>query len=180
MSAASSESELSVNRDLSRLAPSFAASVRKALEECNAGLDGGKRAFVFEGYRSDALQALYYKKGRSVIPPRKPVTKAPTNLHSWHGYGLAVDVIHREKLWNPPGGTNWFAEVAEIFEKHGCIWGGRWKDPDWPHFQWKHCTPSPTDSARVTVAAEGVAAIWLALKASDGTVLAGNRNPPTT
>jgi hypothetical protein len=29
-----------------------------------------------------------------------------------------------------------YEEAGKIFEKHGFIWGGRWKTPDRPHIQW--------------------------------------------
>ena len=100
MSAGSNDSELMVNRDLARLAPAFRKAVEAAIAECQGqGID----AFVYEGYRSQALAAMYYQRGRTVKPPSRPVTNAPTNLHSWHGFGLAVDVVHRKSFWSPPG-----------------------------------------------------------------------------
>ena len=79
---------------------------------------------VYEGYRSRELQALYYQRGRTVIPPSRPVTYAPSNLHSWHGFGLAVDIVHRELFWKPPQGEDWFRQVAAVFKTHDCNWGG--------------------------------------------------------
>lgn len=159
MSAGSSNSELMVNRDLDLLAPAFAKAVRAAIDECNA--EGNNlNAMVYEAYRSQALQALYYQRGRTVIPPSHTVTNAPTNLHSWHGYGLAVDVVHRDKYWKPPGGEVWFRRVAAIFKKHGCSWGGDWKSADLPHFQWGPCPPGPSDLARELIKTQGMAAIW--------------------
>lgn len=100
MSARSNHSELMVNRDLDRLAPSSAKAVRAALDECNNAVNG-LDAMVYEGYRSQTLQAMYYQRARTIIPPKDTVTNAPSNLHSWHGYGLAVDVVHRTKYWSP-------------------------------------------------------------------------------
>ncbi len=92
MSAGSGKPTPKVSNDLSLLAPKFAAAVMQALNECRAaGLD----AIVYEAMRSQELQALYYARGRTIIPPHKTVTNAPSNLFSWHGYGLAVDVVHR-------------------------------------------------------------------------------------
>jgi len=59
-------------------------------------------AYVYEAYRSPELRALYCARGRTVMPPTKPVTYALTNLQSWHGYGLAVDVISQSQGWNRP------------------------------------------------------------------------------
>src|SRR3954451_24302338 len=106
MSAGGTGTTPKVNRDLSLLAPKFAAAVTAAIDACNAA---GMDAMVYEGYRSQELQAIYYARGRTVIPPTHTVTNAPTNLTSWHGYGLAVDVVHRVKYWEPPGGEAWFA-----------------------------------------------------------------------
>ena len=66
MSAGTTDSALRVNRDLDLLAPRFSAAVQAALAECAAG---GLDAFVYEGYRSQELQALYFARGRTIIPP---------------------------------------------------------------------------------------------------------------
>ena len=166
MSAGSSDTALMVNRDPGRLAPLFARSVQAAIDKCNAGVGGGLRAMVYEGYRSPQLQALYYQRGRSIIPPTKPVTNAPSSLHSWHGFGLAVDVVHRDLFWTPPQGEDWFRQVAEIFKAHECNWGGDWTNPDLPHFQWGKCPPSPSDGVRQLLQSEGMAGVWHALMAS--------------
>jgi D-alanyl-D-alanine carboxypeptidase len=155
---------LKVNDSLDLPAPKFRDAVIAALAECKtAGLD----AKVYEAYRSQELQALYYARGRTMIPPPKPVTNAPTNLQSWHGFGLAVDVIDRTLFWKPIGGEAWFAKVAVIFKRYDCSWGGDWKNyPDTPHFQWHLCKPSPSDEARALNAREGLPAVWAAVGAA--------------
>jgi hypothetical protein len=120
---------------------------------------------VYEGYRSQALQGLYYARGRTIKPPNHTVTNAPTNRFSWHGDGLAVDVVHKTKFWNPDGGEQWFARVAEVFKRNGCAWGGDWTKPDTPHFQWAACKPSPSDQARQLLDSGGVKAVWEAVGA---------------
>lgn len=144
-----------VNRDFALLAPAFRAAVDEAIAECGRrGLD----AMVFEGYRSAELQALYYARGRTVIPPTRPVTNARSNLFSWHGYGLAVDVISRANLW--AAGEPWFRQVAECFAAQGCRWGGEWVMRDLPHFQWGRCKPSPSPLARELLRVDGVEGVW--------------------
>src|SRR5688500_11319029 len=101
--------------ELAFLAPGFRRAVTAALAECNDATNT-LDAIVFETYRSNDLQAIYFQRGRSVIPPATPVTNAQNNLFSWHGYGLAVDVIHRTKHWS--AGDQWFERVATIFKKH--------------------------------------------------------------
>lgn len=163
MSAGATDSRLSVHRDLDELAPRFRAAVKRAVAECHArGLD----AWVYEAYRTQELQSEYYSRGRTRIPPLKTVTNAPDNLSSWHGYGLAVDVISRSKHWN--AGTPWFREVAAVFKAHECKWGGDWRSVDLPHFQWHKCKASPSPEARRLLATEGVQAVWRAVGAMDG------------
>ena len=152
--------EPTVSRDLALVAPVFAEAVRRAIEDANAaGLD----AYVYEAKRSHALAALYYARGRTVIPPTQKVTNAPDETRSWHGYGLAVDVISRAKGWAQP--ETWFRDVAVHFFRHGCRWGWEWKQKDLPHFQWGHCRPSPSDEARRLLAASGVESVWRAVGA---------------
>lgn len=148
--------------DLSLLAPVFRKAVEAAIEECN-GPHNRLDAYVFETYRSSELQAMYYMRGRTVRPPEKPVTNAINNLYSWHGYGLAVDVIHKTKRWSME--EAWFRQVAEIFKRHGCKWGGDWKARDLPHFQWGLCRASPSDRARELMRTGGVRSVWEAVGA---------------
>jgi hypothetical protein len=162
MSAGSGNAVPAVSRDLAQLAPKFRAGVEAAIEACN---DAGLDAWVFEAFRSNELQALYYKRGRTIIPPRHTVTNAKTSLFSWHGYGLAVDVVSKSKLWSPPGGEAWFVKVAAIFKQHDCSWGGDWTKPDTPHFQWHRCKPSPSDMARLIFKDEGKEGVWRAVGA---------------
>lgn len=136
-----------VQRDMCVCAPAFREAVDRALADCNAkGLD----AFVYEAYRSQELQDLYYKRGR---PPTKEyprvVTNAKSNLYSWHGYGLAVDVISKSKFWSP--GETWFGDVALIFKRYGIDWGGDWRQVDLPHFQWGRLRATPSDRARALI-----------------------------
>jgi peptidoglycan L-alanyl-D-glutamate endopeptidase CwlK len=157
-----SGSVLKVNNELLLLPLHFREAVQQAIEDCRVqGLD----PLVYEGYRSQELQALYYARGRTVIPPTKPVTNASSNLYSWHGYCLAVDVISEAHGWEPPGGEKWFARVAEHFRRHGCRWGGEWKIRDLPHFQWGRCKPSPSEVARQLIRTQGLEAVWLAVGA---------------
>ena len=150
-----------VQRDLTLLAPKFQTAVRDAIAECSAaGLD----AIVFETLRSAELQAEYYTRGRTKKPPERPVTNAKSSLYSWHGFGLAVDVISKEHGWSPKDG--WWEKVAAIFKRHGCKWGGDWRQVDLPHFQWELCKPSPSDEARSILKDRGLEAVWRAVGAA--------------
>jgi hypothetical protein len=148
--------------DMNLLAPAFGRAVAAAIAECNDSTNA-LDAMVHETYRSNELQAVYFQRGRSVKPPMATVTNAQNNLYSWHGYGLAVDVIHRTKQWSVS--SDWFERVSVIFKKHGCKWGGDWTTKDLPHFQWGLCKASPSDYARELIRTGGVLAVWEAVGA---------------
>jgi len=148
--------------DLKYLAPRFRDAVEAAIRECNAE-PLCLQAMVYETFRSNELQAIYYQRGRTVIPPQRPVTNAASNLFSWHGFGLAVDVIHQVNRWNVP--DVWWGQVATVFKRHGCAWGGDWTKPDKPHFQWGLCKPSPSEQARTILRTQGIQAVWQVLGA---------------
>lgn len=150
-----------VDSSLAGLAPKFRAAVQAALADCDAVR---LNAVVYEANRSHQLAVLYYARGRTIIPPTATVTNAPDETYSWHGFGLAVDVIHRVKQWDMP--ASWFASVALIFKRHGCKWGGDWRQRDLPHHQWGACKPSPSNQARALLASGGMPAVWLAVGAS--------------
>jgi len=157
---AGASSALRANNDVNTLAPKFREAVEKSIAACNAnGLD----AMVYEAYRSQDLQSNYYQRGRTIVPPHGTVTNAASNLFSWHGYGLAVDVISRSKEWDVP--ETWFTQVADVFRANGCRWGGEWKMKDLPHFQWGLCRPSPSDRARELISTVGLRAVWEAVGA---------------
>lgn len=147
--------EPKVQNDLGLLAPRFSGAICLALQACeNAGYD----AIVFESYRSNELQELYYERGRTVIPPKNIVTNAKTNIYSWHGFGLAVDIISKSKEWSQP--HSWFKSVSDIFKQYDCKWGGDWKQADLPHMQWGLCKPSPSDAARQLLQDAGQETVW--------------------
>jgi peptidoglycan LD-endopeptidase CwlK len=160
MSAGSDAPAPLISRDMTLLAPRFREAVENALAECQTkNLD----AFVYEGFRSEELQQHYFARGRTIIPPNKTVTNAPGNLYSWHGYGLAVDIISRSKGWD--AGEKWFHDVAKILKSYRLSWGGDWVVRDPPHFQWGFCKPSPSDRARELFASGGAEAVWRAVNA---------------
>ena len=175
-----------VNADLSNLAPLFRQAVEEALAKCNdPGRAGGPlNAKVYEGMRSNARQAWLYAQGRT--RPGDIVTNASTSLTSWHGYGLAVDIVHAVRFWTPFGkdsrkNEKWFADVAAIFKATRCNWGGDWTHPDTPHMQWGKCRPSPSDAARSLLGSGGVHAVWEAVGALDSPLaapIAANTNVP--
>jgi hypothetical protein len=139
------------------LAPLFVAAVDAALLECNAN---GDDAMVWETCRSQALQQWYYDHGAS---------HAQNILRSWHGYGLAVDIVSRRHGWDLWGvqSTGWQQRVSGVFKRHGLSWGGDWTSfKDWPHMQWGKCKPTPSDRAVLLFAEGGAPAVWTACGAA--------------
>jgi peptidoglycan L-alanyl-D-glutamate endopeptidase CwlK len=80
---------------------------------------------------------------------RPQVTKAKGG-HSYHNYGLAVDIVllvdkdangtYESALWDVKtdfdgdNKSDWM-EIVAIFKRYGWEWGGDWKFYDAPHFQ---------------------------------------------
>lgn len=142
------------------LAPKFRERVEAALEECN---NRGFDAIHFETCRSDELARLYFAHGAS---------KSPDALHTWHHYGLAVDVISKSREWDvypgqdgAGGDVTWYRPVVDIFKAHGMDWGGDWAHfRDWPHWQFGGIRDTPRDAITI-LQAEGVEAVWKAVDA---------------
>lgn len=157
------------NTDVAQLAPKFRERLNAAIIECE---QRGYPVRINEGMRGPKRQARLYAQGRTL--PGPIVTHAATNITTWHGYGLAVDVIHRTLAYWPfgkgpgsaPKNEAWFAEVAAIFKKHGLSWGGDWSKPDTPHIQWGGCAASPTAANKNMKVAHGNEAVWAALGAA--------------
>lgn len=160
MSAGNAASAPAPDGDVEKLAPKFRSAVDRAIVLCT---QDRLNAVVYEALRSEELQSLYYQRGRTIIPPAEIVTNARSQLYSWHGFGLAVDVIHATKRWG--ASEQWFEQVAAHFRTVGCRWGGEWRQRDLPHFQWGLCKPSPSDRARELLATGGLAAVWRAVDA---------------
>ena len=66
---------------------------------------------------------------------------AGTDLASAHGYGIAIDIATKHSdywRWSKSGYRNQIPhEIVEIFERHGFIWGGKWKHFDTMHFEYR-------------------------------------------
>lgn len=132
------DAEALVCDSLDECAPLFKEALEAALAECN---DNGLDAYAYETVRSEELQALYYARGRTQIPPEYTVTNAPSAMYGWHFYGLAADVISKSKRWSVS--RDWRKKVNAIMRKHGLDCGSDWPHPDEPHVQWGKCKKSP-------------------------------------
>lgn len=67
-----------------------------------------------------------------------------TPRRSMHAYGAAIDISTRYSdywMWSGGEGAAWRnripMEVVEAFERHGFIWGGKWRHFDTMHFEYR-------------------------------------------
>lgn len=115
------------------------------MSDLNPKFDNLLRAFIIEanrqglhvdvqmGYRSFKKQDELYAQGRTTKGNK--VTNSPGGL-SWHNYGLAADVVFKKDgQWSWSEEHDW-KKLGEIGKKSGLEWGGDWKNPDRPHFQY--------------------------------------------
>ena len=79
---------------------------------------------------------------------------AGTDRMSMHAYGAAIDIATKHTTywqWVKPGADGTYrwsneipAEIVDIFEKNGFVWGGRWYHFDTMHFEYRpELTGSP-------------------------------------
>lgn len=147
--------EVPVQRSLDRLAPQFRAAVERTL----ARLQGGRTEWPFETLRTPDRQHYLFGFGRTYDDGRGRVTNAESHDTSWHGFGLAVDVVEKDGTpWDAP--PDFWLALGEAAEAEGLVWGGRWQHPDKPHLQWGKCPVSPTTAARALLKADGIEAVW--------------------
>lgn len=119
---------------------------------------------VTQGFRTWDDQAALYAKGRTVAPVGKEftVTDAPPG-HSYHEYGLAVDVVPMTTV-----GPDWnlthpaWQQIVKAGTAQGLNSGSTWcSRKDWPHFQLTGVLPvSPTPQIRAMLQTGGVEAVW--------------------
>jgi hypothetical protein len=92
----------------------------------------GVRLRVSQARRSIEEQNRIWQMGRDANGRKVGVTY--TNVKggmSAHNFGLAIDVVIYPKV-----NTAIPVSVAQIGQRYGFEWGGRWSDPkDYPHFQ---------------------------------------------
>lgn len=80
-----------------------------------------------------------------LLPPAGAYNCRPiagTNRVSAHGWGIAIDIATRNSdYWrwskNRVYRNRIPLEIVEIFERHGFIWGGKWKSFDTMHFEYR-------------------------------------------
>ena len=93
---------------------------------------------------SAELETLPAPEKRYVYPPSGTYncrTVADTGEPSMHSWGAAIDInaAHAQYwLWPRAASANVVpAEIIDIFERHGFIWGGKWSHYDRMHFEYR-------------------------------------------
>ena len=74
--------------DRNLLAPLFRAAVEAAIAECNDATNQ-LNAVVYETYRSNELQVVYYARGRTVRPPTY-TSASRTSCRHWSSGRLSA------------------------------------------------------------------------------------------
>jgi len=91
-------------------------------------------------YRSQEEQDALYEQGRT--KPGKVVTWTHTSRHtSRMAFDIAI-LKDGKPTWDVKVSVNGnevpdYLEAGQIGEEFGLTWGGRWKKPDYPHFELK-------------------------------------------
>ena len=149
--------EVPADRSPDSLAPKF----REAVQAILAQMGDAK---IAEGLRTAGRQSFLYGFGRVYDDGRGVVTNAASTMASWHGFGLAVDIVHATLEWD--ASAKWFRVLGEVAKAHGCDWGGDWRHADLPHVQWGTLKDSPSDEARRLISEGGLPAVWAAVGAA--------------
>lgn len=143
---------------LSLINPTLADKIRKLAEMV---YNEGITFRVVQGYRTFADQAAIYAQGRTMAG--KIVTKAPPG-HSWHEFGLAVDVAPDDPAL-PGYQPDWTAthpawiRLVDAGTSLGLVNGKSFHDL--PHFQLTGKFPmSPNDEVRQIFFDKGIQGVW--------------------
>jgi hypothetical protein len=153
--------EISADRDLAKLAPRFRAAVERVLAEMRRA---GFQPAVVEALRTPERQEYLFGFGRSYDDGRGVVTQASTADWSWHGYGLAVDIVCAKRAWDAP--PEFWRALGAAARDEGLVWGGDWKMRDLPHVQWgAPMRQAPSARAPKLRDEGGLEAVWRAVGA---------------
>lgn len=135
------------------------------MQERSDVLPKGCEVRVTQGLRSWAEQDALYAKGRTEAGPK--VTNAAGG-HSWHNFGLAVDLVP-DDITKDGFQCDWNARhpawkrMEEVGQSLGLECGAFWRTfPDAPHFQLNGRFPvgAPNDEARQIFKDGGSMALW--------------------
>jgi hypothetical protein len=115
---------------------------------------GGEVLFATANGAADHLEAVVRDLER--LPPEMTRFLVPaggtfncrkiqgTPRRSMHAYGAAIDISTRYSdywMWSGGEGAAWRnripMEIVQAFERHGFIWGGKWRHFDTMHFEYR-------------------------------------------
>jgi hypothetical protein len=100
-------------RDLQYLEPVTRAAVLAIIAEAKAG---GIELMIYETYRSQELQQIYFERGATKL-----------QKVGVHHYGLACDLVKVND--GQPSWEGNFDFLGDLTKKRGLIWGGDWGVP---------------------------------------------------
>jgi hypothetical protein len=151
--------------DVALLAPKFRSAVARVIDDMRSW---GYTPRVFETMRTPERQSYIYGFGRVYDDGRGIVTQAPTSIDTWHGFGLAADIICERALWN--ASPDFWHVLGCSARRHNLVWGGDWNSDwssaderftDFPHIQWGGgMRRAPSSQAPVIVSQKGIAELW--------------------
>ncbi len=127
-----SRSEATISTLLPAVQPRFRAFYKAAND---AMASHGLYVKFISGLRSYAEQSALYAQGRT--KPGAKVTNARAG-YSNHNFGTAIDLAVFEKVKGKEvyhQSHAAYAWLGPIGEASGLKWGGRWKTPDRPHYE---------------------------------------------
>ncbi|MBD3343990.1 MAG: peptidase M15, partial [Chitinivibrionales bacterium] len=113
--------DATTNKNILSLHPNVQAPATAFI---NDAAQQGMNLRIYFGYRSVDQQNALYNAGKT---PAK-------GGHSYHNYGLAIDLVqisNKKALWK---NQNW-SQIGALGMKHGFGWGGDWASRDMVHFQ---------------------------------------------
>jgi hypothetical protein len=146
----------------SGLAPKFRAQLDAVIDDMRlAGYD----AVVFETLRTDERQKFIHGFGRLYDDGRGIVTHSADADETWHGFGLAADIVSRSRLWNAP--DEFWKKLHQVARAHGLRSGADWDNDgvmdDWdkPHVQPAGLRRSPSPKAARLQTDGGNQAVWV-------------------
>lgn len=143
-------------RSMDHLAPRFRAALERMLDEMRRA---GFRPVVFETLRTKERQEYLHGFGRQYDDGRGVVTQADSVDWTWHGYGLAVDIVCADRGYDAP--MSFWRALGAAAKDEGLVWGGAWHQVDLPHVQWgKPMRDRPTARAVALRAAGGNPMVW--------------------
>lgn len=118
-------------KNISTLLPEVQNIARAFIHDLNSR---GCIAKIISGTRTYDEQTKIYNQGRTT--PGPIVTNAPAG-YSNHNFGIAFDIGFFDKDGGYIEDGKCYDDAGPIGEAHGLSWGGRWKNQDKPHFEFK-------------------------------------------